>query len=174
VSYLRASADRLAFVMCDRYVALARSYHPKITSEAKKTIVQCYRSLRQADVVGSSQTAYRITVRQLESMIRLSEALARLHLDAEVKPMYVQEAYRLLQQSIIRVESQDVVLRVNEDEVKEGEDGELHISFTKYQRIQSMLARYLRHLEDESAEPGKGAHAVAVFLFGPVFLCLMC
>ena len=72
------------FSRWSRYVAYARSYRPKITIESKKVIVSCYKKLRQADVVGSSQTSYRITVRQLESMIRLSEALARLHLDEEV------------------------------------------------------------------------------------------
>ncbi len=70
--------------MWSRYVAYARSFRPRITPESKKVIVSCYKKLRQADVVGSSQTSYRITVRQLESMIRLSEALARLHLDEEV------------------------------------------------------------------------------------------
>ena len=74
-------------------------------------LVDCYRILRQDDAVGSrSQTAYRITVRQLESLIRLSEALARLQLDNEVRPSYVKEAFRLLRQSIIHIESADVDL----------------------------------------------------------------
>lgn len=42
-------------------------------------VVQLYRELRQADSNGSV-SAYRITVRQLESMIRLSEAFARVEL----------------------------------------------------------------------------------------------
>lgn len=57
---------------------------------------------------------YNAQVRQLESLIRLSEALARLHLEDIVRPIYIREAYRLLQQSIIFVESEDVEL---EDEV---------------------------------------------------------
>lgn len=43
--------------------------------------VDHYCRLRASDVIGGGKTAYRITVRQLESMIRLAEALARLHLD---------------------------------------------------------------------------------------------
>ncbi|RLN66668.1 hypothetical protein BBP00_00002066 [Phytophthora kernoviae] len=65
-----------------RYIKFARTLNPIITPEAKRMMVACYRSLRENDVVSNGQTniAYRITVRQLESMIRLSEALARLDL----------------------------------------------------------------------------------------------
>ena len=71
---------------------------------------QCYTRLRQNDVVGGTKKAYRITVRQLESMVRLSEALARLCLEDEVKPDHVMEAFRLLKQSIVTVEANDVDL----------------------------------------------------------------
>lgn len=47
---------------------------------------------------------------QLESVIRLAEARARLHCDDKVRPEYVYEATRLLQKSIIFVETDDVIL----------------------------------------------------------------
>jgi hypothetical protein len=45
----------------------------------------------------------------------LSEALARLHLDEEIRVEYVKEAHRLLQKSIIFVESEDIELEDNEE-----------------------------------------------------------
>lgn len=65
-----------------------------------------YKKLRQRE--SSNKSAWRITVRQLESMIRLSEALARMHLLEEVTEEHVQEAFRLLSKSIIRVEQPDI------------------------------------------------------------------
>ncbi len=65
-----------------------------------------YKKLRQRE--SSNKSAWRITVRQLESMIRLSEALARMHLLEEVKVEHVEEAFRLLSKSIVRVEQPDV------------------------------------------------------------------
>jgi len=91
-----------------RYIRFARTLNPKLTSESQRILVHCYRKLRQGDTMGRSRSAYRITVRQLESMIRLSEALARLHCSDEIQPSYVQEAYRLLKTSIIQVETSDI------------------------------------------------------------------
>jgi len=105
-----------------RYIRFARTLHPKITPESKMVMVDCYRRLRQGDTMGRSRTAYRITVRQLESMVRLSEALARLHCDDLVKPQYVREAFRLLKKSIIHVETEDIALEDDLDDQREDDD----------------------------------------------------
>ena len=104
------------------YVKHAKRIVPKITDDAKHRLVKCYRNLRQNDVVGRSKTAYRITVRQLESLIRLAEAHARLHLCDKVEPFNVDEAARLLRKSIISVETEAVVLDDLDDEEDENED----------------------------------------------------
>jgi len=104
------------------YIRYAKTINPKIIPESQKVLVECYRTLRQGDTLGRSRSAYRITVRQLESMIRLSEALARLYLDEEVKPVYVREAFRLLKKSIIHVETEDVVFDDDEDDEEDDDD----------------------------------------------------
>jgi DNA replication licensing factor MCM6 len=109
-----------------RYIRFARTINPKLTRESQAVLVDCYRKLRQGDSMGRSRTAYRITVRQLESMIRLSEAKARLHCDPEIQPDYVREAFRLLKMSIIQVETSNVDVEEddgNEDDDDDDEDG---------------------------------------------------
>eukprot|EP00039_Didymoeca_costata_P026696 m.16429 g.16429 ORF g.16429 m.16429 type:complete len:833 (-) comp5697_c0_seq1:163-2661(-) len=93
-----------------RYIRFARTLKPKITPEAQAVMVKEYKKLRQSDVSGLSKSSYRITVRQLESMIRLSEALARLKCDDVIKPEYVHEACRLLRKSIVHVDHEDIDL----------------------------------------------------------------
>jgi len=100
-----------------RYIKLARSFNPSFTLDGRRVLVECYRHLRQEDVLGRNKTAYRITVRQLESLVRLSEALARLHLDDIVQPVYIKEAHRLLQKSLILAETEDVELEEIEEEM---------------------------------------------------------
>eukprot|EP00698_Gefionella_okellyi_P020716 TRINITY_DN6550_c0_g1_i1.p1 TRINITY_DN6550_c0_g1~~TRINITY_DN6550_c0_g1_i1.p1 ORF type:complete len:806 (-),score=185.45 TRINITY_DN6550_c0_g1_i1:1499-3916(-) len=103
--------SRLDSAQLRRYIKYARTIKPQISEEAAELFVRYYADLRSSDAsLGGKKTSYRITVRQLESLIRLSEALARLHLDSEVKGKYVREAKRLLEKSIIHVETADVSL----------------------------------------------------------------
>ncbi len=70
-----------------RYVRYSKSLKPRITPEAQEKLVRYYTELRENDCTGAQRAAYRITVRQLESMVRLSEALAKVH--GDLVSMYV-------------------------------------------------------------------------------------
>lgn len=56
----------------------------QLSPESRQLLVESYVSLRRGDTTPGSRVAYRMTVRQLEALIRLSEALARCHLDSQV------------------------------------------------------------------------------------------
>ncbi|XP_008286737.1 DNA replication licensing factor MCM6 [Stegastes partitus] len=122
-SRVEESVDRLySLDEIRRYLLFARQFKPKISSESEEFIVEQYKRLRQRDGSGGvSKSAWRITVRQLESMIRLSEGMARMHCCDEVQPKHVKEAFRLLNKSIIRVETPDINLE-QEDELEEEEE----------------------------------------------------
>jgi len=141
-----------------KYIRYARTIKPLISEESKKWFVRYYRQLRQRDQ--TEQQSYRFTVRQLESLIRLSEALARLHCDAVVSPKYVQEAARLLRKSIISVDSEDVPLfdSLESDENKEkAEEGgaeeapqqQISINYNAYMRTANLIVYFIRRKEGE-------------------------
>lgn len=113
-----------------RYIRFARLFQPVFTDEAKVTLVERYKELRSDDAQGGiGRNSYRITVRQLESLVRLSEAIAKATCVDQITPEFVDEAYRLLKQSIISVEKDDVEFEDEEDAVLadaiEGADGDL-------------------------------------------------
>lgn len=53
-----------------------------------------YKELRSDDAAPGTQSAYRITVRQLEALVRLSEAMARVYCQDVIKPNHVEEVRR--------------------------------------------------------------------------------
>ncbi|GAV30025.1 hypothetical protein PMKS-003531 [Pichia membranifaciens] len=104
-----------------RYIKYAKNVKPKLTPEARAYLIERYKELRIDDSQGG-RSSYRITVRQLESLIRLSEAIARANCKDDVTPTFVAEAYDLLKQSIIRVEKEDLDLDDDQDDVSGGDD----------------------------------------------------
>ncbi len=85
------------------YLRFAKKLNPKFTKEAAEQLRREYLTLRQGDIT-AQKSSYRITVRQLESLVRLSEALARVHLEEVIHPTYVIEASKLLKNSILPVD----------------------------------------------------------------------
>ncbi|KAK5944949.1 MCM DNA helicase complex subunit mcm6 [Knufia obscura] len=106
-----------------RYIRFARTFQPLFTPGAKKLLVTKYKDLRSNDSGGLGRNSYRITVRQLESLIRLSEAIAKANCVEEVTEGMVVEAYNLLRMSIISVERDDVGFDESDDEGGD-QDGE--------------------------------------------------
>lgn len=107
-----------------KYITLARCFKPKISDGAAELLVTEYKRLRLSDSNNLATSSWRITVRQLESLIRLSEALARLHCSPEVKVEHVHQASKLLSKSIIRVEQPDIALEDEDDNVFDDVDME--------------------------------------------------
>lgn len=102
-----------------RYIRFARTFKPEFTPGARALLVEKYKELRADDAQGGvGRNSYRITVRQLESMIRLSEAIAKANCVDDVTEGFVREAFNLLRLSIISVEKDDVEV----DDEEEGEE----------------------------------------------------
>jgi len=72
--------DNFCLVHLSYYLALLM----QLTSDSRKLLVESYVALRRGDTNPGSRVAYRMTVRQLEALIRLSEAIARCHLENQV------------------------------------------------------------------------------------------
>jgi DNA replication licensing factor MCM6 len=92
------------------YIKLARTYKPILGGEARDLIVYSYRRMRTDEMAIGKKASIRITIRQLEALVRLSEALARLHCESAVQPKHVRLAVKLLLGSIQTVESDDISL----------------------------------------------------------------
>ncbi|TGZ32854.1 DNA helicase [Temnothorax longispinosus] len=101
-----------------RYMNFAKQFKPILSQEAAELLVENYTALRQR--TGSGSGKWRVTVRQLKSMIRLSEALVKIECMDEVTVKHVKEGKRLLQKSIITVKQPDVDL---EEEVNDANLG---------------------------------------------------
>lgn len=93
------------------YIRFARKYYPKIPFKYNHILEREFVRLRSNSK--TTRTSWRITVRQLESLIRLSEAIARAHCDELVRPEYIKMASRLIEKTVVHVGVEDIDLEVN-------------------------------------------------------------
>ena len=160
-----------------QYIKLSKQIKPRLTEPARRRVIRYYTAMRQHEK-SSYRRAYRVTVRQLESLIRLSEALARVYWSDEVRGEHVDEAYALLRGSIRRIDQANVEFDLDDENVPQEHtsaeetaaqedtamdvtdmgDGDtqikrkpkrLMIGYAEYERVARMLAM---HLDEEEAQ----------------------
>src|SRR5271169_3528317 len=135
-----------------------------MSKAAQEYIVERYKDLRADDAQGVGRNSYRITVRQLESMIRLSEAIARANCVHEITPAFVKEAYTLLKQSIIHVEKDDVEIDEEDEEEEDAAPEETleepvakkektKVQYDKYVQMMNLI---VRRLDQDERSGGQG------------------
>lgn len=91
------SKGEIGLLEIKRYVQYARSRcAPCLTADAGKALQNFYVQDRRRKGTGIP-----ITVRQLEAIIRMSEAQARIHLSTEVLAHHVEEAHRIFEISTL-------------------------------------------------------------------------
>ncbi|KAL3312325.1 MCM DNA helicase complex subunit mcm6 [Cichlidogyrus casuarinus] len=169
------TADKRVYTADDvrRYIAFARCFKPKISVEAMQTMVEDYKKMRLRDAASGTKAATRTTVRQLESLVRLSEATARLNCADVVTVQHVNEAFSLLNKSIIRVEQPDINLKTPQELEQEREKSStaeiieatpldshdrptetarMKLTFEEYRRIADMLVLKTKTSELEATE----------------------
>jgi len=94
-SATRASIDQATL---SSFISHARhSCQPRMTEEAKTDLIAGYVEMRS---LGGSKKVITATPRQLESMIRISEALAKMRLSQTVEKYDVKEALRLMKSAM--------------------------------------------------------------------------
>jgi len=149
---------------------------PKLTPAAKEHIITLYKQLRLRETSSSStgrvsSSSTPITVRQLESLIRLSEAIAKMYCQEVIDIKHVQEGYRLLSKAIIHVDQPDIDLNEYnrptaavpteeenmEEEVQEIQEttkDDMKISVDEYKRLTNMMVYQLRKMDEEQEASG--------------------
>ncbi|KAB8346083.1 hypothetical protein FH972_023134 [Carpinus fangiana] len=97
-----ASKEILPIEFLTEYISYARAHcQPRITQAASDELVRAYVEMRKlGEDVRSAERRITATTRQLESMIRLSEAHAKMRLSEEVTADDVVEAVRLIKSAL--------------------------------------------------------------------------
>lgn len=127
-----------------KYIAYARkTVYPVLTDEAKKRIEDFYLSLRAR---AKEDSPVPITARQLESIVRLAEASARLRLSDRVEVEDVERVIGIMERSLMQI-------------AVDPETGEMDIDFaftgtSKRQRDRIMIVKKIIENLEENYESG--------------------
>jgi len=95
---LSTSSDIIGQSMLRKYMSYCRKLRPKLTQECADRLEEFFLEMRRQSSMGGAPMA--ITPRQLESLVRLSEARAKAHMRSEVLVEDAEAAIALMKRSL--------------------------------------------------------------------------
>lgn len=144
-----ANEEVLPVEFLTMYISYAKHHmKPQITSEARDELVKAYVGMRKlGEDARSSEKRITATTRQLESMIRLSEAHAKMRLSEFVTANDVHEAVRLIRSAIKEYAMDPITGTIDMDLVQTG-------TSSAQRKLQSDLKTRILSLVDSSLGEG--------------------
>ncbi len=132
-----------------KYIAYARrEVHPRLSDEAKERLLEYYKELRQTsgmvDEKGPDPIA--ITPRQLESLVRLAEARAKMRLSDEVTYDDAAGAVNLMNATLEKLAKDAETGKLDIDKVSSGISAK---SRRRLDQIDNLIDRILEQADDE-------------------------
>lgn len=140
-----AQADVMDLQTLIGYISYARGLQPVLTDDAIKLLSEGYVSMRKVNGSGSSGKTISATTRQLESLIRLSEAHAKMRLSETIDTQDVNEAIRLVREALLSYAIDPLTGKIDMDLITTGKSSALR------ERIADLKRHVKSFLSDRSA-----------------------
>ena len=167
---LTEAAQGVDVNMLRKYISFCRQRcAPCLTSDASVQLAQEYVKIREGQrkrtaELDSSSSTIPITVRQLEAVVRVSEALAKLQLSREVTADHVKEAVRLFKASTLsaaRAGSYNGEGSMTADQAKEvqtvEDDIKRRVSMGSHVSVRAIVDEFLRRVSHRVGDGGGAA-----------------
>jgi len=133
-----------------KYISYAKQLKPSISQEAADRIKDYYLKMRSASKEGAEGgAAISITPRQLESLVRLSEARARLHLRGEVLAEDAEAVIALMRKSLEQVGIDTETGEIDIDIIMTGKPKSLQDKLQKVLAVLTEMERATGTVKDE-------------------------
>ncbi|KAL2011929.1 hypothetical protein VTN00DRAFT_4647 [Thermoascus crustaceus] len=154
-----SSEEILPIEFLTSYITYAKAnIHPKLTPSAAQALTDAYVAMRKlGDDIRASDRRITATTRQLESMIRLSEAHARMRLSTQVTSDDVDEAVRLIRSALKQAATDARTGLIDMSLLTEG------TSASERRRREDLKRAVLAVVEEASGSAGGAARWADVF-----------
>jgi len=132
-----------------KYIGYARRIRPVMTKEVVERFRDFYLKMRTASVEGGEASAISITPRQLESLVRLAEARARVHLREEVTVEDAEAVIALTQRSLEQVGIDVTTGEIDIDLIMTGKPRSLQVQLQKVLNLITKMERITGTVRDD-------------------------
>jgi len=132
-----------------KYIGYSKRIRPVMTNEVIERFKDFYLKMRTASLEGGEASAISITPRQLESLVRLAEARARVHLREEITVEDAEAVIALMQRSLEQVGIDVTTGEIDIDLIMTGKPRSLQVQLQKVLNVVTEMERITGVVKDE-------------------------